>query len=230
MEENKNTTPNQEQEKNGSSLLNFQFIYTTLILNWKWFVLSLIICLGVAAIYLRYTPPIYQAYADYNDLMDVTEGICCQAAKDVLGTTALTYEGTEIDLSKIRRVSRDERAHDEALLRAIYRLLHQAHYRTSPDDLKHLLDLPGQSLYIATRGADVAGVLHLRHESPLPEALAAAVIRGERRPQGRLLLQQLLTHSQNPAYNPRPLSKHIRFPVNGSTKATEHASSFSGLA
>lgn len=63
MEENKNTTPNQEQEKNGSSLLNFQFIYTTLILNWKWFVLSLIICLGVAAIYLRYTPPIYQAYA-----------------------------------------------------------------------------------------------------------------------------------------------------------------------
>ena len=51
---------------------------------------------------------IYQAYADYNDLMDVTEGICCQAAKDVLGTTALTYEGTEIDLSKIRRVSMND--------------------------------------------------------------------------------------------------------------------------
>ena len=51
---------------------------------------------------------IYQAYADYNDLMDVTEGICCQAAKDVLGTTALTYEGTEIDLSKIRRISMND--------------------------------------------------------------------------------------------------------------------------
>lgn len=63
MEENKNITPNQEQEQNGASLLNFQVIYTTLILNWKWFVLSLIICLGIAAIYLRYTPPIYQAYA-----------------------------------------------------------------------------------------------------------------------------------------------------------------------
>ena len=51
---------------------------------------------------------IYQAYADYNDLMDVTEGICCQAAKDVLGTTALTYEGTQIDLSKIRRISMND--------------------------------------------------------------------------------------------------------------------------
>ena len=112
----------------------------------------------------------------------------------------------------IRRVSRDERAHDEPLLRAIYRLLHQAHYRTSPDDLKHLLDLPGQSLYIAANGADIAGVLHIRHETPLPEALAAAVIRGERRPQGRLLLQQLLTHSQNPAYN-QPLARVSRIAV-----------------
>ena len=31
-----------------------------LILNWKWFLLSLIICLGLAAIYLRYTTPTYQ--------------------------------------------------------------------------------------------------------------------------------------------------------------------------
>ena len=45
------------------STFDFQTIYTTLILNWKWFVLSLIICLGLAAIYLRYKTPVYQAYA-----------------------------------------------------------------------------------------------------------------------------------------------------------------------
>ena len=101
---------------------------------------------------------------------------------------------------------------DEPLLRAIYGLLHQAHYRTSPDDLKHLLDLPGQSLYIAASGADVAGVLHIRHENPLPADLAAAVIRGERRPQGRLLLQQLLVRTQNPTYN-RPLARISRIAV-----------------
>ncbi len=51
---------------------------------------------------------IYQAYADYNDLMDLTAGICCKAAKDVLGTTALTYEGMAIDLKNIRRISMND--------------------------------------------------------------------------------------------------------------------------
>lgn len=50
------------QEQEGSSF-NFQDIYTALILNWKWFILSLIIFLGAAAIYLRYATPIYQATA-----------------------------------------------------------------------------------------------------------------------------------------------------------------------
>lgn len=49
------------QEEN--SFFNIQTIIQTLILNWKWFVLSVIICLGVAAIYLRYTPRIYQSFA-----------------------------------------------------------------------------------------------------------------------------------------------------------------------
>ena len=64
MEENiKNNQLESEQEPAGRSLLNFQTIYMTLILNWSWFALSLIICLGLASIYLRYTTPIYQAYA-----------------------------------------------------------------------------------------------------------------------------------------------------------------------
>lgn len=64
MEENiKNNQLESEQEPAGRSLLNFQTIYMTLILNWRWFALSLIICLGLASIYLRYTTPIYQAYA-----------------------------------------------------------------------------------------------------------------------------------------------------------------------
>ena len=50
----------QAEEK---SSFDFAAIYTTLVLNWKWFVLSLIICLGAAAIYLRYKTPIYQASA-----------------------------------------------------------------------------------------------------------------------------------------------------------------------
>src|SRR5574344_1978410 len=65
MEENKNLgqeTQDQQNEEESSSF-NFATIFTTIILNWKWFVLSLVICLGIAAIYLRYTTPIYQASA-----------------------------------------------------------------------------------------------------------------------------------------------------------------------
>lgn len=64
MEENKNVEVGQtgiQEEEN--SFFNFSAIYTTLVLNWKWFVLSLIICVGLAAIYLRYTTPVYQATA-----------------------------------------------------------------------------------------------------------------------------------------------------------------------
>ncbi|MBR2215553.1 MAG: lysine--tRNA ligase [Selenomonadaceae bacterium] len=51
---------------------------------------------------------IYQAYADYRDLMDITEGIVLSAAETVLGTTRLTYQGTEIDLGNIKRISMND--------------------------------------------------------------------------------------------------------------------------
>ena len=63
MEENKNIAIENATEQEEKSLIDFQKIYQTLILNWKWFVLSLLFCLSAAAIYLRYTTPIYQAYA-----------------------------------------------------------------------------------------------------------------------------------------------------------------------
>ncbi|MGN0940464.1 MAG: lysine--tRNA ligase [Selenomonadaceae bacterium] len=51
---------------------------------------------------------IYQAYADYRDLMDITEGILLDAAKTVLGTTKITYEGMEIDLANVKRISMND--------------------------------------------------------------------------------------------------------------------------
>jgi len=51
------------QEQENSNSINFQTIYTALVLNWKWFVLSVIICLGLGVIYLRYATPVYQSTA-----------------------------------------------------------------------------------------------------------------------------------------------------------------------
>ncbi len=42
---------------------------------------------------------VYQAYADYQDMMNLTENIIIESAKKVLGTLKLTYQDTEIDLT-----------------------------------------------------------------------------------------------------------------------------------
>lgn len=42
----------------------------------------------------------YWAYADYNDLLDLTEEMVRNVAQQVLGTTVLTYQGTEYDLGQ----------------------------------------------------------------------------------------------------------------------------------
>ena len=43
--------------------LNFQTIFSALVLNWHWFLLSLIICVCGALIYLRFAEPVYQVSA-----------------------------------------------------------------------------------------------------------------------------------------------------------------------
>ena len=50
----------------------------------------------------------YQAFADYKDMMDLTEGIVANAAEKVLGTTVINYQGVEIDLAKVKRISMNE--------------------------------------------------------------------------------------------------------------------------
>lgn len=54
------------------------------------------------------TIELYQAYADYTDLMDITEGLVLNAANRVLGTTEFDYQGTHIDLANVKRISMND--------------------------------------------------------------------------------------------------------------------------
>ena len=46
------------------------------------------------------TIELYQAYTDYNGMMDITEDMVIHCCEKVLGTTKVVYEGTELDFSK----------------------------------------------------------------------------------------------------------------------------------
>ena len=50
----------------------------------------------------------YQAYADYHDMMQLTEEMLAQAARDVNGMTKTTFDGHEIDFANWRRLSMRE--------------------------------------------------------------------------------------------------------------------------
>lgn len=42
---------------------------------------------------------LYEAYSDYNDMMDLTEELVSTVAQKVLGTMKINYQGTDIDLT-----------------------------------------------------------------------------------------------------------------------------------
>ncbi|TVP56226.1 MAG: tRNA(Met) cytidine acetyltransferase [Halomonadaceae bacterium] len=94
---------------------------------------------------------------------------------------------------------RDRLLGDEASLEQIVGLLVSAHYQTSPDDLRQLLDDPDTGLWVAWQGSIAVGVLWLLQEGGLSEELAQAVWRGERRPRGHLLAQSLAAQGGDPA-------------------------------
>ena len=90
---------------------------------------------------------------------------------------------------------------DEALA-ICFGLLMDAHYQTSPNDLKLLLDDPSQTLVLQWQvlpdnpQKTLVGVVWLSLEGGLHAPLAEAVMHGTRRPAGNLLAQSLTRHTQ----------------------------------
>lgn len=99
--------------------------------------------------------------------------------------------GSWVDV-EIDRVGQAELAADGELLRSLFGLLVLAHYRTTPGDLRIMLDSPNILIYVARcAGLPVACAL-LAREGPLPGVLAEAIWEGRRRPRGHLLPQTLI--------------------------------------
>ncbi|WP_289104516.1 GNAT family N-acetyltransferase [uncultured Halomonas sp.] len=110
-------------------------------------------------------------------------------------------------------LDRDVLARDEASLRAIFGLLVQAHYRTTPADLRVLLDAPATRISIlGTPRAPLAVCVYV-DEGGFDADLAERVLLGRRRPRGHLMAQSLAAHAGEAAALKAPSARITRIAV-----------------
>ncbi len=93
-----------------------------------------------------------------------------------------------------RRLRRTQLALDEPRLRQLFGLLVQAHYRTRPLDLRHLLDGPNLSVYVLETDAAIAATALVADEGRFDADTARDIWTGVRRPHGHLLPETLAAH------------------------------------
>ena len=104
------------------------------------------------------------------------------------------FRGAKESGFTIERLNRDELLGDERTLSELFGLLVQAHYRTRPLDLRHLLDGPNLSIYAVRHQQNIAGTALVAEEGGFAEDIARAIWAGERRPHGHLLPETLAVH------------------------------------
>ena len=91
----------------------------------------------------------------------------------------------QIQISHCERIPHDQ-------IESVYGLLTLAHYRTSPLDLRRLLDAPQQQFYLAQARDALLGCIWAVPEGGLTDkTLIRQIRRGERRPRGNLVAQML---------------------------------------
>ena len=91
----------------------------------------------------------------------------------------------QLQISHCERIPHDQ-------IESVYGLLTLAHYRTSPLDLRRLLDAPQQQFYLAQVQNSLLGCVWAVPEGGLADkTLIRQIRRGERRPRGNLVAQML---------------------------------------
>ena len=108
-------------------------------------------------------------------------------AKKLVGELAYN-PGLKLDFSVLSSKTLQS---DPKKLNQIFTLLKHAHYRTTINDLRQLMDNPDLFLATISHGKTIIGILQAIPEGNLPNNLATAIMLGTRRVQGHLVAQSL---------------------------------------
>ncbi|HKS33952.1 MAG TPA: GNAT family N-acetyltransferase [Enterobacteriaceae bacterium] len=125
----------------------------------------------------------------------------CPLERVIANALLFDDEASGVDVSgelKITRLEQKRWLTSPAEPAALYQLLAGAHYRTSPLDLRRMMDAPGQHFYQARAGEHTLAALWLVEEGGLSAGLSQAVWAGFRRPRGNLVAQSLAAHGGTP--------------------------------
>jgi len=95
--------------------------------------------------------------------------------------------------------NRDQLLDDHHALTQIFALLTLAHYKTSPNDLRHMLDGNNIEVFSLAINQQIIAVGLIAIEGKLDATLSQAISQGSRRVKGHLLPQSLSYHAQVPS-------------------------------
>ena len=98
------------------------------------------------------------------------------------------------DNCTVREISQQQLSDDEQILSDIFALLVQAHYQTTPTDLRFLLDSPGLRVWCIYHQTSFVGVALAVEEGGIDASMAEQIYQAERRPRGHLIAQSLSVH------------------------------------
>jgi capsular exopolysaccharide synthesis family protein len=121
-----------------SPLLNFANLWTVIVLNWQWFLLSLLICVLSAWLYLRYTTPVYQVSArilvkdDNSQKSNSAQMLSDMEEMGFLTNSAGIDNEVEVLRSRVlvREVVKDLKLYTE--YRSIGKIIHLLAYQAQP--------------------------------------------------------------------------------------------------
>lgn len=102
-----------------------------------------------------------------------------------------TSDSMQPDHLDFERVDRTTLASDSQAVEDVFSILALAHYRTTPDDLRYMLDAPDLEIWVAKRNKSIYAALMINQEGGLPEKSHQDIWLGSRRLRGHLIPQYL---------------------------------------
>ncbi|CBL45013.1 Predicted ATPase (DUF699) [gamma proteobacterium HdN1] len=107
--------------------------------------------------------------------------------------------GASASAARVVHIPQQLLASDELILTQVFELLASAHYRTTPSDLRDLLDGPNLKLWALLISNQIVGVCLVAMEGGFQDAgLCREILAGKRRPRGHLLPQIAAFHLHSP--------------------------------